>query len=267
MFNRLLALFIFSLSLVAQLAWSAEEPSGDFKLGPGDTIHIQVYQNPDLTLDARLSENGGISYPLIGAIQLGGSSIAKAEEKLAAALQQGGFVQKPQVIISVTQVRGTQVSILGNVGKPGRYPLESTMTSVVDVITMAGGIIPGGADTAIVIGIRSGKPVRKEIDIAGLFLDTPLGNNFTVAGGDVIYINRAPIVYVYGEVQRPGSFRLERNMTVRQALAQSGGPSPRGSESRLRLHRRVDGKIVQSVPDLADIVQPDDVLYIRESLF
>lgn len=267
MLNRLLALIVFALSLMTNSAWSADEPPGDFRLGPGDTIHIQVYQNPDLTLDARLSENGVISYPLIGTIQLGGSTIGNAEQRISNALKQGGFVQKPQVIINLTQIRGTQVSILGNVGKPGRYPLESPTTTVVDVITLAGGIIPGGADKATVIGVRNGKPVRKEIDIAGLFLDTPMSDNFTVAGGDVIYVNRAPIVYVYGEVQRPGSFRVERNMTVRQALAQSGGPTLRGSESRLRLHRRVNGQIVQSVPDLADLVQPDDVLYIRESLF
>lgn len=266
MLKRLFFLLSFGLMFFAQGAWSANE-QGDFKLGPGDTIHIQVYQNPDLTLDARLSESGVISYPLIGSIELNGLTLAKAEEKLGQALKDGAFVQKPQVIISLTQVRGTQVSILGNVGKPGRYPLETPSTSVLDVITMAGGIVQGGADSAILIGTRDGKPIRKEIDIAGLFLPSPASENLTVAGGDVIYVSRAPIFYVYGEVQKPGSFRIERDMTVRQALAQSGGPTLRGSESRLRLYRRVDGKVLQSVPDLADGVQPDDVLYIRESLF
>jgi polysaccharide export outer membrane protein len=267
MLERLLASIFLVLSLAANSAWSADMAPGDFKLGPGDGIHIQVYQNPDLTLDARLSESGVISYPLIGSIQLGGSTIAQAEDKIGKALKQGAFVQKPQVIISLLQVRGTQVSILGNISKPGRYPLESPTTSVVDIITMAGGVVAGGADTAILIGMRDGKPVRKEIDIPALFLAPPAGQDFTVACGDVIYINRAPIAYMYGEVQHPGSFRIERNMTVRQALAQSGGPTLRGSESRLRLHRRVNGNVVQSAPDLADIVQPDDVLYIRESLF
>lgn len=265
--SRLLALIVFALSILANPAWSADEASRDFKLGAGDTIHIQVYQNPDLTLDARLSESGVITYPLIGSIQLGGSTISKAEEKIALALKQGAFVQQPQVIISLMQVRGTQVSILGTVSKPGRYPLETPKTSVVEVIAMAGGIPSGGADSAILIGMRNGKPVRKEIDIPGLFLETATGEDFTVAGGDVIYVNRAPIVYVYGEVQHPGSLRIERNMSVRQALAQSGGPTQRGSESRLRLHRRVNAKVVESIPDLADIVQPDDILYIRESLF
>ena len=267
MLNRLFALILFTLAMLANAAWAAEEPVGEFKLGAGDTIHIQVYQNPDLTLDARLSESGIISYPLIGSIQLGGSTIAKAEEKLAKALKDGAFVQKAQVIISLLQVRGTQVSILGLVSKPGRYPLESPLTTVLDLVATAGGIVTGGADSVVVIGSRNGKPMRKEIDIAGLFLPMPPSENFTVAGGDVIYVNRAPIAYVYGEVQKAGSFRIERDMTVRQALAQSGGPTLRGSESRLRLYRRANGKVVQSVPDLADIVQPDDVLYIRESLF
>lgn len=267
MLKRFLLLLSFGLTFLSQGAWSADDTTGDFRLGPGDTIHIQVYQNPDLSLDARLSENGVISYPLIGAIQLGGNTLAKAEAKLAQALKDGAFVQKPQVIISLTQVRGTQVSILGNVGKPGRFPLETLSTTVLDLITLAGGIVQGGADSAILIGTRDGKPIRKEIDIAGLFLKTPAGENFTVAGGDVLYVSRAPIFYVYGEVQHAGSFRIERDMTVRQALAQSGGPTLRGSESRLRLYRRGNGKVLQSVPDLADIVRPDDVLHIRESLF
>jgi len=85
---------------------------------------------------------------------------------------------------------------------------------------------------------------------------------------DVIYVEEAPVFFIYGEAQRPGSFRIERDMTVMQALAQGGGPTARGSERKLRLSRKgADGKVVQSTPNLTDLVQPDDVIYVEERLF
>jgi polysaccharide export outer membrane protein len=76
------------------------------------------------------------------------------------------------------------------------------------------------------------------------------------------------VFYIYGEAQRPGSFRIERNMTVMQALAQGGGPTARGTEKRLRLHRKAaDGSIQPIEPQLTDPVLPDDVIYVKESIF
>ena len=84
----------------------------------------------------------------------------------------------------------------------------------------------------------------------------------------MIYVYRMPIFYIYGEVQRPGSARVERGMTVRQALAQSGGPTVRGTERRLRLFRRdAGGNVESTTPGMNDPVRPDDVLYVNESLF
>jgi polysaccharide export outer membrane protein len=81
-------------------------------------------------------------------------------------------------------------------------------------------------------------------------------------------VNNAPIYYIYGEAQKPGSYRVQRGMTVMQALAQGGGPTARGSQNRLRLDRtQPDGSVVQITPRLTDPVQPGDVLFVRESIF
>jgi polysaccharide biosynthesis/export protein len=240
----------------------------DYPLGAGDTIRIQVFQNPDLTIETRVSEGGSITYPLIGAVELGGLSVANAEKKIANALQTGGFIQKPQVNIALVQIRGNQVSVLGQVARPGRFPLETVNTRLSDMLANAGGATPGGDDIAIVTGVRSGKPMRQEIDIPGLFLDTNSQGNMLLQGGDTIYVPRAPVFYIYGEAQRPGSYRIERGMTVMQALAQGGGPTARGSEKRLRLHRKQDnGGIQQIEPQLTDPVLPNDVIYVKESIF
>ncbi|WP_263771179.1 polysaccharide export protein EpsE [Propionivibrio soli] len=258
------------LSTFLALTAGAQEKQAfpDYTLGAGDTIRVLVFQNPDLTLDTRVSENGSITYPLIGAVNVGGLPIAAAEKKIAAALKDGGFVKQPQVNIALLQVRGNQVSVLGQVTHPGRFPLETTNTRVSDVLAAAGGTTPTGDDVAIVTGIRDGKPYRKEIDIPALYLGNTPENDIVLAGGDTVYVHRAPVFYIYGEAQRPGPYRIERGMTVMQALAQGGGPTPRGSDSRLLLRRKnASGAVEESAPQMNDPVLPNDVIYVRESIF
>lgn len=240
----------------------------DYPLGAGDAIRVQVFQNPDLTLETRVSENGSITYPLIGAVGVGVYRSPRAEKKIADALEKGGFIRQPQVNIVLVQIRGNQVSVLGQVNRPGRFPLETANTRLSDMLANTGGATPGGDDKVIVSGERDGKPFRKVIDIPAVYLADQPQNDIVLMGGDAIYVHRAPVFYIYGEAQRPGAFRIERNMTVMQALAQGGGPTGRGSEKELRLHRRMeDGSITQITPKLTDPVFPDDVIYVSERLF
>lgn len=253
------------LSLGAGTACADE---GEYVLGAGDIVRISVFQNPDLTVDTRVSESGAITYPLIGAVPVGGLSIAAAEQKIAQMLRDGGFVQQPQVNILVQQVRGNQVAVLGQVGRPGRVPLEQANSKLSDLLAMAGGINPGGSDVLILMGQRDGKPYRLEVDMADMFLANKLDQDVVVRGGDIIYVHRAPLVYVYGEVQHPGVFRIERQMTVRQAIVLGGGLTPKGTQRGVRIHRRDKEGVVRKIePELDDPVYPDDVVYVRESLF
>ena len=269
-FSRTVAGLSLAVAAVAAPAATVgtTDTAQNYLLGAGDAIRVQVFQNPDLTLDTRVSESGSITYPLIGAVQVGGKDIAMAEKAIAHALKDGGFVKQPQVNITLSQIRGNQVSVLGQVNRPGRFPLETFTTRLSDMLAAAGGTAPNGDDIAIVSGMRDGKPFRKEIDIPDLYIGGHAENDIVLAGGDTIYIHRAPVFYIYGEAQRPGAYRIERGMTVMQALAQGGGPTARGSESRLRLHRKTAGGGIQQIaPAITDRIEPDDVLYVRESLF
>lgn len=264
--KNLLSIVCVVLACLSSPAHAQAKP--DYPLGAGDAIRIQVFQNPDLTIETRVSENGSITYPLIGAVDLGGLSLAVAEKKIADALQKGGFIQKPQVNIVLVQIRGNQVAVLGQVNRPGRFPLETANTRLSDMIANAGGANSVGDDVAIVVGTRNGQQFRKQIDIASIFLEEKLQDDIVLQGGDSIYVHRAPVFYIYGETQRPGAFRIDRGMTIMQALATGGGPTSRGSEKRLRLHRKAaDGSIQQITPLLTDAVQPNDVIYVNESLF
>ncbi|NZD46433.1 polysaccharide export protein EpsE [Sphaerotilus sulfidivorans] len=244
------------------------EAQRDYVLGPGDVVRVSVYQNQDLTLETRITESGAISYPLLGQVRLGGLSVPQAEKVIADGLKNGNFVRQPQVSILVTQVRGNQASVLGMVNRPGRYPIEQTGMRLSELLATAGGIAQGGSDQVVLSGMRDRKPLRVVIDVPLLFAQSGGVNDPVIANGDTVYVERMPMVYIYGEVQRPGAMRLERDMTVLQGLASGGGLTQRGTEKGLRLHRRgADGKVQILQPGMNDPLQNGDVIYLRESLF
>ncbi len=270
--TRICAFFLFLFILFGAEAADAVKPATDsqreYVLGAGDIIRVSVFQNPDLTVETRVSEAGTITFPLVGTIPVGGSSIQSAEKVIARMLRDGGFVVQPQVNAIVTQYRSSQVSVLGLVNRPGKYPLELASNRITDVLALAGGIMPGAADIVAVTGVREGKSFHVEVDVPAMTQNGDMSNNIPVQNGDIIYVHRAPVFYVYGEVQRPGAYRVESNMTVMQALAQGGGLTLRGTERGIRVHRRnKDGKIERLDLAMDDVVKADDVIYVRESLF
>jgi polysaccharide export outer membrane protein len=240
----------------------------EYRLGPGDLVRVQVFQNPELTVEARVSEAGSIGYPLVGQVQLGGLGLVEAQQRVAEALRQGRFLKAPQVTVHLVQARGHQVAVLGQVARPGRFALETTGMRASELLAAAGGITPQGEEVLVVSGQRAGKHFRQVIDLPALFTGAAADQDLVLMGGDTLFVPRAPVFYIYGEAQRPGPYRIERGMTLMQALAAGGGPTPRGSASRLRLTRKSpEGVTVLSGPDLTEPVQPDDVIYVRESLF
>ena len=259
--QSLLLTFLFCSASMAQ-------EKAEHILGAGDVIRVTVYQNPDLSLETRISELGQITFPLVGSVALGGLSVTAAQERIAKQLRDGKFVLKPQVTVFVAQVRSSQISILGQIGKPGRYPIEIVDSKVSEMIASAGGIIPGGADVVTLVGTRNGKPLKLAIDLPAILQAGRNELDVAVANGDIIYVDRAPNFYMYGEVQRPGVFRLERGMTVLQALAQGGGLTQRGTERGMRVHRRDPRGAVNVIElKMSDLVERDDVIYVRESVF
>jgi len=120
----------------------------------------------------------------------------------------------------------------------------------------------------VLTGTRAGQPYRVEIDLPTLFADGGRTQDISIQNGDVLWVDRAPMVYIYGEVQRPGPMRLERGMTLMQSLATGGGLTQRGTEKGIRVHRKnADGKTLIIQPSLDEALKDGDVVYVRESLF
>jgi polysaccharide biosynthesis/export protein len=241
----------------------------DYELGGGDSVKISVFLSPELTTEVRLSELGTVSLPMVGTVKLGGMTIAAAENHLANKLREGNFIQKAQVTMAITTYRSQQVSVLGNVGRPGRYPLEVKGTRLTELIAQAGGISATGADV-LVFSRRDaqGNVTTREIDIPSIFLNNDKGSDVVLQGGDSIYVHRQPIYYIYGQVGRPGNYTIERGMTVAQAIAKGGSFTLRSRESGVRLLRRDSrGSIVETTPKMDELLKPDDQIFVRESLF
>lgn len=246
-------------------------PAPEYRLGAGDIIRIVVYQNPDLTLETRVSETGVVSFPLIGNVRIGGLGVSAAEKLIADALKSGNFVKQPQVTLTLLQIKGNQASVLGQVNRPGRYPIETADMRLTDLLANAGGVATTGADMLVLTGVRNGKPFRLEVDLPSVFgpaAEQGRVNDVLIQNGDVLWVDRAPLVYIYGEVQRPGPMRLERGMTLMQVLAAGGGLTQRGTERGIRVHRKTgDGKVQVIQAAMDDSVKDGDVVYVKESLF
>jgi polysaccharide export outer membrane protein len=246
---------ILTAVLLTALALPGLAQSPD-KLGPGDTVHITVFQQPDLTADARISDAGTINFPLIGTVKIGGQTTLDAGNSIAKALKDGQYLKSPQVAVALTTVRSRQVSVLGLIVHPGRYPLEEAHMKIPDLIAAAGGIAVGGSEEVTVI--RDGKSQTVNA----------LSKDFNLKGGDTVYIERSPVFYIYGEVIHAGAYPVKAGLTVMQAISIGGGITPRGSERRIKLRRlEADGKTREYDASLVDVVKADDVIFVKEALF
>jgi polysaccharide export outer membrane protein len=242
---------------------------GEYILGPGDQIRVTVYQNPDLTVETRIGDKGSITYPLIGNVDLSGLTLVDSEKKIAAGLRDGNFLKQPQVSIMLIGVASNMVSVLGQVNKPGRFALMAGSHKLSEIMAQAGGIIPGaGSDFVVVSGVRAGQAFRTEIDFTKVFASTGAQEDMTLENGDTIWVDRAPLVYIYGEVVSPGQKILLRDMTVLQAIATAGGLNQRGTMRGIKVHRKdANNEVKIYEAEQNDKLRPNDIIYIKESLF
>jgi polysaccharide biosynthesis/export protein len=264
---RFLTLLLLLLSLsCGRVAFA--QISNEYLLGPGDVVNIRVFQNPDLNIDARVSELGTIDYPLIGRTRVVGLTAPALADLIAKRLVDGNFVRQPNVTASVGVFRSIQVSVLGLVTRPGKYPMEQSVNRVSEVLALAGGPLPAAGDLVWLITSEEGKERKVEIDVAAIMQSGDRSRDPVVKNGDTIFVPRGPQFYVYGEVQRAGQYRLERGTTVTQALAIGGGPTPRGTDRGMRISRRdAAGTLITRDALPNEPLAPDDVLLVRERLF
>ncbi len=265
MMHSVLSIPVFLLGLVVAMNLAQ---AADYHLGVGDVVKIVVYDNEDLTTEDRITGSGTISLPLLGEITIGGFTKSEVEKQIADLLSSGKFIKKPQVNVRILQYREPKVSVLGQVNQPGRYPVEPFKT-VLDILAEAGGLNPQAKDQIIVLRREGEKIIKFVLDLRTTINDGNLGDALTIQSGDIISVPKADQFYVYGAVQQPGVFRLERNMTALQALAVAGGLSMRGTDNGLVVRRfdTASNAVIKLPISTMDTLQANDVLVVKESLF
>jgi polysaccharide export outer membrane protein len=239
------------------------------QLGPGDSVSISVYGQPDMNATVAVNDDGTIPVALAGPVMVKGLSPAAGAREVEKALRDGMFLNHPQVTLTLIAQRSQRVSVLGEVGAPGRYPIESN-TTILDLLASAGGAKESASSVVFLMRTESdGTVSRSPINLASLNAALTSGvPTQSLKGGDSILVPKADHYYIYGEIAQPNVYKLEPGLTVLEAIVRAGGVTPRGSDSRIELQRKTpDGKKVTRKAKPDDALQPDDILRVKERIF
>jgi len=239
------------------------------RLSTGDLLEVSVYNAPDLSTKARIGDSGDIYLPLIDYVHVAGLTPEEAQGIIEKRLSDGGFVRDPHVALFVDSSASEGANILGSVSKPGVYPVVGDQR-LLDVISSAGGFAPDAGRT-VTVTHRSQPDAPITIVLARNVADSSEGN-IPVFPGDIIYVQKADVVYVVGDVAHPSGIYVDRdNLTVLQALAMAGGATHEAKLNGARIvHRGPNGttetplqlkKILEAkAPDVK--LEPDDILFV-----
>jgi polysaccharide export outer membrane protein len=252
----------------AQVA-DAAPVAESLRIGAGDLLNISVMREPDLERRVRVRDSGEVSLPLVGDVAVQGLSAADAAKAVEKRYLDGQFLKHPDVSVFIEEFATQQVAVLGQVGKPGSYSLPAAR-SLIDVLAMAGGLTEI-ADRHITIE-RASHAASAEVFLSNR-ADDALEANVQVFPGDKVVVPKAGIIYVLGDVGRPGGYVMqnESRMTVLQAVAMAAGLNRTASADHVRLVRGKDGQFAEQeiplkemqrgeVPDL--LLEANDVLYV-----
>lgn len=241
----------------------------NYVVGDGDVLKVAVYGNPDLDATVRVSSDGTILFPLLGQVKIGGLNVSQVADHLAVKLADG-YLVNPQVSVFIEEFRSKKAIIIGQVRTPGLYELSGP-TSVLELISKAGGLTPEAGDKAT-IKRKTGPGMAEEkmitVNLKDLLERGQASLDAPIMDGDNVFVSKAEVFYVTGEVGRPNSYRFEEGTTVIKAITMAGGFSPIASKSRVRIIRKVNGdeQVIKSVA--MDIpIMPDDVIVVPESFF
>jgi len=256
--------FIFSVS-----AASANQNVESLKLGAGDVVDVFVAGSPDLSSQLQVTLDGSVNMPLIGKVQLSNKTSAQAEQSIEQALKTGGFLRRPEVKLSIVKSVKNEVTILGVVPNPGKYPIGGSNENVIDLIALAGGI--GPMNQVVLIRKKGTGLVRYELDIENLLLQANIENfeseDVKLVQGDIVYVKQAPLYYTYGEMSGVSSFKLKKDLTLTQAIAIAGGVTKIADEDGIKIKRKFGNYYKLISINFDDFIQKDDIIVVDESLF
>jgi polysaccharide export outer membrane protein len=254
-----------------QTGASQAAPPESLLIGPGDLLHVQVADTPEMDQHPRVTDSGEAPIEGVGNVKVSGLTPAAAATAIRCRLVSAQYMKHPEVTVSIEQYATQNVSVLGEVKAAGAYPI-GTPRSILDVLALAGGLGPT-ADRNIIIERHGDSAQRIHYNFSN-DADQAVTGQIMVNPGDIVVVPKAGIVYVLGDVNHPGGYVMANNeskMTMLQALAAAGGLTKTAKQGHARLIRRENGSYSDrelsvgdlqqgKIPDIA--MQPGDVLYV-----
>jgi polysaccharide biosynthesis/export protein len=271
-------LIVFLLSVTAMAAQAplpGANGQANYVVGPEDVLSVTVFNEAQLSGRYRVENDGHFSYPFLGRVKAGGVTLAEVAAGIKDRLSDG-YLRNPQVTVEVEQFRSQSVFVMGEVRTPGKYVLSGAV-SLIEALAQAGSTTAQAGGEVLILhpkyGGRAGgatMPDRGDADVQRVNLREietgRLSKNLTIRDGDTIFVPKAERFFVTGFVRTPGSYTLEPEMTVLQAISMAGGVTERGSGRRLRVTRVVGGERKDLDAKPTDLVQPGDTITVKQRL-
>jgi polysaccharide export outer membrane protein len=250
-----------------------------YKAGIDDIIHVDVYDNTDLSGDFTVSADGTISYPLLGPIQVAGYNVQEINNRITDLLAKD-YLYNPIVSVTIKDYKSKVVYVLGSVGKPGIYYLDRP-TRLFDLLTRADGISDNLGKSLSNQKIHilrkysendtnrftSSKIKTIYVDLYKLLIESEEDANIVLTNGDVVFVPKMQSIHVIGEVKNAGSFPYEEGMTVLKAISLAGGPTKIASTRNVVIKRIEENREIKIKVEMSEIVRPDDIIEVPVSFW
>ena len=236
-----------------------DRANDNYILGSGDVLEVGVVGRTDYAARARVQTTGAVELPLIGSVTAAGLTTLQLADNIREKLVSGGFFNKPAVSVEVVNYASRYITVLGEVGSPGLVPIDRAYR-VSEILARVGGVRDNGSD---VVQLRRADGTEVELSTLALATGGP-DSDPVVNPGDKMFVPPAQSYYIYGQINSPGNFKLERNMSLRMAVARSGGLTPSGSEKKIKVYRA--GQLVPKL-DLNAPLSAGDVIVVGERFF
>src|SRR5207245_2002724 len=252
-------------------------PPPEYQIGPEDILKVTVYGHEDLTQTVVVQSDGTFVLPLIGRIKGGDLSPKELERKITVLLSQG-FIRNPQVTVIVQEYRSKTIFVVGEIMRPGTYPLSGSRT-LVEALAKAGPTTANAGGEVVIVrphGEVQGPVLPNQVGVGPasasaevIRVNMPdiqagdLTKNVLLRPNDTVFVPLAPKVFVSGEVRNPGAYPFAPRTTVRQAISLAGGLTEDGSSGRIRVVRTVEGKSRELKMKIEDPLQPGDTIVVK----
>jgi len=258
--------FSLAFAILLTMIFAATGYCQDYVVGERDVLKITVYDQPDLTTVGRVSGEGTIFFPFLGEVKVKGLTLPQIAARLSSQLADG-YIVNPQVSVYIEEYRSRKVLLIGEVVRPGPYELTGP-TTLIELLSRAGPLSSNAGDEAIIKRKQPGGEQAIKIDLGRLIEKGDTSIDLVLQDGDSIYIPKAGVFYVHGEVKSPNVYKYKEGLTVIKAITMAGGFTDIASPKRIRITRKENGKeVTLEKVGFDELVKADDVIVVPESLF